>query len=535
MENLFDFTEDWCQRYKPIQHTTDGHNKRFFLTTGFMGMADFLRGSDINKSPSIIMETNVEGEIGDFDVTNYTIYCAVRATDQRDGNASKLAILEAKHHLKKLIAYMRVQKRMRNKALEGVNPEQPLHYQSEGPMYDGWHLVFFSIEEVKKYSNLCIDTNDYIDVKPYSGMTDIAPLLHKIDFDGVDYGYAYDWFRSRAAGIGMYGMCSSVRVGNFYGRNLDWFETEMTQEGQPQFVVTTKADKTRLGVKGMASCGSITEGMAQHRTDDEIWKILPFFLQDGRNSEGLFCNINVVPTDKGDNRRSVPAVELRDEVCSIMLVRYILDRFSNAEKACRYIRDHVAVYAPDALQQMHYESHWMIGDRQKTFVLEIVEGRAVYQECDTMTNFFINGVTPLDGGKVYTNADADEGNLPTSLGITPYGSGLERWNIIAEGKASAASMEGMRGLMNSLMYSRAYDLDTDPYWYSEFVSRDREVTVDTHTDNEDLISIINAAQEIKRGEREGRLWTSTHSVVYDLNSGAMNVVAFGDTENEWEL
>lgn len=166
MNDLYSFVEDWCRKYKPIQHTPgpEGRNHRFFLTTGFMGLADFMRGSDIDRSPSIIMETNVEGELSDWDSTSYTIYCAVRADDQSNGRAAKDAIREGKRHLQKLIAYMREQKRKyHNPILDGLNPDDTLHYQSEGPIYDGWYTVYLTIDQVLKY-NQCVDSNDYVDV-----------------------------------------------------------------------------------------------------------------------------------------------------------------------------------------------------------------------------------------------------------------------------------------------------------------------------------------------------------------------------------
>ena len=165
MAKLYDFVEHWAQIYKPIQHTPDGKNKRFFFTIGFMGMVNFLQNNDTVKSPCILMESNVEGDIGDYDVTEHTIYCLVRATDATEGRAIQEAISEGKRHLKKLLTFMKEQKRKRVSPyitlLAGIQPEQLLHYQTTGPLYDGWVAIHVTIPETETTS-ICVDRNDYV-------------------------------------------------------------------------------------------------------------------------------------------------------------------------------------------------------------------------------------------------------------------------------------------------------------------------------------------------------------------------------------
>lgn len=363
----------------------------------------------------------------------------------------------------------------------------------------------------------------------FESLSQIDYLLHKIEYSSLDYEYAKEFFKGKAP-VNI-GGCSSIRCGNFFGRNLDWFEPENGNQGQPDFFVTTAADGQRHKVWGIASVQGINESIAVNHYNTYLWRVLPFYLQDGKNDAGVFCNINVVPTDKGINTYTIPQVEKREEICSLMLVRYILDHFSSALQACEYIRDYVSVYMPVGLTEMNYESHYMVGDANSTYVLEIVENHIVFYEHNIMTNFHIDGVEFLPDGKVYTNADATDGNLPTSLGITPYGSGLERYNILVD--AQPTTLEEMRVVMNTILYSKAYDLDVEPYWYSEFVNQDYEVTVDSLPTDENMEYVINAAQEIKHGEREGRLWMTTHSVVYDLVNDVIDIVSFERINKEY--
>ena len=529
MAKLYDFVEHWAQIYKPIQHTPDGKNKRFFFTIGFMGLVNFVQNADIKKSPCILMESNIEGELGDYDSTTHTIYCLVRATDATEGRSIQSAITEAKRHLRNLLTFLRVKKRDKksnlNHLLSGVQPEQSVHYQTEGPIYDGWIAVYISIEEINT-TTICVDDNDYIDKPAYDTLSKIKDMMHKITYSHLDYQYAYQHFQSRA--LVNAGACTSFRKGNIYARNYDWYmPTDDPLTHQPDFIITTSPSPdsdSKYKVKGIASVPGMTDEMATVKADSELWTILPFYLQDGMNDAGVFCNINVVPRDKGNNTATIPTIAEKEKVCVLMLVRYILDHFDSALSACDHIRKYVSVFIPQALKDMNYDCHLMVGDKVDTYIIEIVDNHIKYTRNNILTNFHIDGVSFRENGEVFTNADVADGNLPTSMGITPHGSGLERYNlVIDELSKEDFSQSDAKSLLNKLAYSKAYDLSTNPYWYSEFVSIDYDTTVDMPTDNPKLQAVIEAAQEIKRGEKDGRLWGSTHSVVYDLTNMTLSV------------
>lgn len=61
---------------------------------------------------------------------------------------------------------------------------------------------------------------------------------------------------------------------------------------------------------------------------------------------------------------------------------------------------------------------------------------------------------------MYTPLDASAETNPKyptiENGIEKYGSGLERINIIDDGYADANTLQGMKSLMESIYYSRAY-------------------------------------------------------------------------------
>lgn len=365
-------------------------------------------------------------------------------------------------------------------------------------------------------------TYDFTQNPYYSELSKISSLLHTIRYDKIDYDYAYDFFKESAPEVNI-GGCSAIKSGDYFCRNLDWYEADKNYEdAQPDFIVWTPSTDKIKSVLGVASCPHLTEKIAENHYQSELFRILPFYLQDGINEAGLYSCINVVPRDKGENTFSIPDVSKEDEVCALMIVRYVLDKFSDATTAVEYLRDYVSIYFPSTLTDMDYETHWIIGDASKCYVLEIEENKVVITENNIMTNFFIDGVSFLEDGTVLTNVDEE---LPSSIGITSHGSGLERYNLLVSGDKS-----DMRELMNTVLYSKAYDLTESPYWYSEFTGGD--ITVDTPADDENLQEIIQKAQEIKEGTREGRLWITTHSCVYDLTEKSLNIVSFENTSRE---
>ena len=397
---------------------------------------------------------------------------------------------------------------------KGVTPPSPNHWL----WGSGDVILFGGGDAIRLHHN----GNDY------HYLSQIKPLLHLAVYHLLEYDNAKHHFENVAPSVGG---CSAIRVGNFFGRNLDWYEQDTTDpDAQPDFIVKTPLTKKYKGVVGVASIPNMTEAMAVQKQDSELWRLLPFYLQDGINTSGVFACINVVPRDKGQNTYTIPTIEKKDEICATMIVRYVLDRFATATEAVEYLQKYVSIYMPTNLSAMDYDVHYMIGDKDKTYVVEIVNNTVVYKEHNIMTNFHIDGVNFLPNGKVYTNADAVDGHLASSLGITEHGSGLERYNILVE------SNDDMRTLMNKVLYSKAYDLAENPYWYSEFTnSGEHEVTVDTLPTDENMQYMVEAAQEIKRGEREGRLWQTTHSCVYNIADKTLNIVSFEDTTDEYNI
>lgn len=165
MADFYDFVEHWAEIYKPMQHIRgkNSKNERFFLTDTYMGLSDFMTNVQPQKSPCVIMETNLEGNLTEqFDTPRYTIYFMVRSDRMVDGREAKEAKSEAKEHMLKFFTYLKHRQDMgmfdvRNIKLENTD------YQTIGPLYNGWYGVTITLQDVESIDR-CISYEDYLEV-----------------------------------------------------------------------------------------------------------------------------------------------------------------------------------------------------------------------------------------------------------------------------------------------------------------------------------------------------------------------------------
>lgn len=348
----------------------------------------------------------------------------------------------------------------------------------------------------------------------------IDDYIYYADYEDIDYSYAR---RAMSRRFPQPMACSSVRNGIWYGRNLDfYFNTTV------EMVVRTPAKDDRHAVLGVMGCmDEIDRDFCESYEMSSIYKLVPFQIVDGINDSGVVANINVVPAgDKGYTTGSIPLVEKRDTICGAMLVRYILDNFSSAQTAVEYIRDYVSVYAPQAAN-LHFEYHYMVADADNTYVLEFVNNQCSVINVNShpwMTNFYLTGVTFDSNNKVsYTES-----------GLTPYSSGVERSNLIADNYEDTASFAGMSYMMTeNLRYTKAYEFGTyTPFWYTEFAGDALTMEVIANPDYreaiDELMAYYNSSEfrngywtgtEIPRTTRAKGIhgtWETSHTSIYNM-------------------
>lgn len=352
----------------------------------------------------------------------------------------------------------------------------------------------------------------------------VTEYLYRFDSPVQDYSYAREYFESRAVPVS--GGCSALSEGNLVGGNYDWLD-----DYEATFAVHTPNAQGNNEVWGNATLKTLTVQKVDAREASEDYKILPFYLTDGINEHGLYAKMNVVP--RWGNDVVSPAVSRQDRVCSIMLVRYILDKFSTVDEAVAYIRDYVEIFNPQGMVDLDYELHYMVKDSTKTRIIEFVDGSVKVINADRFTNFHLWGVTFNEDGTVYTPADANDGHYATSQGVEQFGTGLERWNILNGFVGGITGKSDMRAALDAVKFSLAYTLDNNE-WFSEFVGG----VIDVDTPSTDAAFIARLAEYRQKWEERSKdnpeVWITAHSAIYDVQNREMYVTVQEDS-NEFRF
>lgn len=371
-------------------------------------------------------------------------------------------------------------------------------------------------------------TNHFDEFGFYQKLTIIRPFLYDTIYDTLDYGFANTHYLSTEDVTPFQGGCTSIRKGKWFGRNLDW-----TYDNLAEFVVHVTGKKglryESIGIAG--SLSHLTNEFVLSAKYDEQYKLVPFQMLDGINSRGVCASMNVVPTDESSTDY-IPWKDQRGSICSLMVIRFILDNFATAKEAVDYIHDHLRVYFPKASHEMGYETHYLIADPNDTYILEFKNNRPRVYRYDNLTprwitNFHVIGTQFNDDNTVYTpeTMDATHNAIVTNH-IHPFGSGLERWNYIAQHIQEMSVEE----LLHDLTYTRAYPSSpnpADPTWYTEFVGSyiltevmdDTILTVATPASEFEYIMERADDYYIHRSRDDGgKTWQTTHRSLYDMDN-----------------
>lgn len=355
-----------------------------------------------------------------------------------------------------------------------------------------------------------------------------SEYLYSMKFPKLNYLFGKKFIEERFKPS--FGMCSSVRNGNFYGRNLDWYyNTDVDLVVKVGHTMSHFASIGVVGANSLLTKETINSGAYKDYLD-----ALPFMIVDGINEKGVFVNTNVVHLEKGRTIGTIPLVQKKDSVCMLMLARYILDNYKSAKEAVEAIRDYISVYGTKQLWEMGMEAHYMIGDNTRTYILEFVDNQVVIGEKPYLTNFYLADVVFNQDGKVYTpeTQDADHNAIDTNH-ITPLGMGLERWNTIVDRYSSSDSEIGMKNLMvYSLDYRLAYALNGTK-WYTEFTGQNSHNYVTTKSTPEEYAYVMGTAHEMflnrKREVGPVGTWHTTHTTIYNISS--LYMILFDSSED----
>lgn len=334
-------------------------------------------------------------------------------------------------------------------------------------------------------------------------------FFYDIYYDKIDYAAAKEYFDGKED-IEL-GFCSALRKGNTIGRNYDWY-----YDNEVNFMVKTP---DTIGIaSGMKA---LNKDSVASRKNLYEYKILPFMVSTAMNKD-LYIEVNVVPYS--GYKSIIPTEETKEKISSLMLCRYVADRFHSVQEAVEYLNGYVEIYTPKSLVDMGYELHWMIADKESNLVIENHEGELVTIDTPISTNFHLYGTTTDEDGLYFTNVTAKYGDLPTSQGIDRYGTGIERYNAL---KTHLEGAESIENIMVDTFYSKAYTLPVnEDFWYSEFVGTGAtDIDVDTPYDNAQFVERIDRFKDKfdNRSRENPEVWHTAYSVITDLDNLTMRV------------
>lgn len=373
------------------------------------------------------------------------------------------------------------------------------------------------INELTTRLYLISENDPYMDkeTSPYSKLTKLSDYLYSMEYEKLDYikgkKYMDEHYKPVPAG------CSSVKSGNYFGRNLDWY-----YNWEISTIIKTKRNGKYFATLGVSSCvPELTKQTAEKFSDKEILECLPFTIVDGINECGVFVSTHVVYDEKGNTTGTIPTGTKKDTICMTMLPRYILDNYSSASQAISDIIAHVSVYANKQLSDLGMEGHFMIGDMNNCYVMEFVNNEIVIIQSNALTNFFLANVTLNSDGSVYTPELSDSEHKPSIVNnIQNLGMGLERWNIINCNISEVNNKSTMVHLMKDLLnYNKSYT-NTENKWYTEFVGENLHGTLNVDSDINDFDYIIQISKSMynyrNRSQDKDGVWHTTHTCVYDI-------------------
>lgn len=361
------------------------------------------------------------------------------------------------------------------------------------------------------------------EVRMYSELKNVYPYLWSITYKN---GYLEDteWETTKEAEA--FG-CSSVRKGNFYGRNFDYVFNDT-----PEFIVRVNACPEK-GIK-YSSIGVATHfGLRENKLSAGLYgrslDLIPNLTLDGINSEGLICSHNVVDKeDMGDiGQGTNPSAD--KDLHMLFIPRYVLDHAATVEEAINLIEN---VNVVGNLNNKEY-LHIMIADKNKTAIVEFIP-----HEKDGKFNVVAKYVE--NDQQIMTNHYLNMEEAQTTC-VNEHKHGNERYAILQHYYSEAVeSVDGLQKLMQRVKFSISYqyehdakgypygdpDITHDPEWYSEGVTQSELSAITTEAGWLELQNkLVPLKDEYKiaienddRAKADPRFWHTTHNSTYDMEA-----------------
>lgn len=348
----------------------------------------------------------------------------------------------------------------------------------------------------------------YLEDSP-SGPVKLLPFLWGDTFDAyteADGDAYYAKYKPQE------GACSVIRVGDYIGRNYDWF-----YDNSQSFIVRSPARPGVYKSVGVAQApAAVTDAGLEAGQYYGQKNYIPYRTLDGINEHGLFVEINVAPIlDKGKTTGTNPEGK---DTCIPMLPRIILDTCRSVDEAIALIesRNCFATYS-DTLAE---EYHLFIADGTKTRIVEFIENEVKvvenkYRSFWGMTNFHL-----------YDNE---------TLGLEPHANGVQRYRVMEQAATGDTDADKALNAMKDVKYTNWYEGDERP-WYDELAGvYSDELGGDIHwnASAEDYAAVYEIAYNryLNRSRETGETWHTVHTSVYSMADKAFTVYVQEDYEH----
>ena len=371
----------------------------------------------------------------------------------------------------------------------------------------------------------------------YDNYKKVADHLYEVTCDEYDYDYllAKDGYGNVDF---LNGGCSAIKEGNYLGRNFDFVAGDAAEI----VVKTTSKDDRYASVGMVGGLLWLGEEFMDSGLDEDAKQLIPLIVLDGINEKGLAIETNCVnATDVGGMTMSTnPGKKKVAELC---VVRYLLDNAATADEAIELMKNIDIVNTRDAMGLVanNYEIHFLITDKDKTYVVEFDNTKAdgkkliVMEDESIMTNFYLHLADTQK--EIYSD---------NSMGV-------ERYRKLKDGRDSVKSLEDMKALMQSIRFSNSNRQDNE---YAPGANFDNPYTCysDHPVAGENGINYANMKQhlpEILAGMKNDEalvskvlkdpkmdnpngIWVTSHSAVYDLDKLTMSVAVFERFDKYYE-
>lgn len=362
-----------------------------------------------------------------------------------------------------------------------------------------------------------------------------ADYLYEITYDDYRYDADYETIEEAEA----FG-CSSVRRGQYYGRNFDYVYNDT-----PEFIVHVKEDKRKKRHASLAVAthfGLREEKMAAGKYDKQL-ELIPNLTMDGINDQGVICSSNVVSMEPNEGETITPETRPNEglrKLHVLFIPRFVLDNANSAADAVEKLKT-VNIFG-DLDKKMYI--HTMIADKDSTYVVEFYHDKnSPHQHFDVIARE--KGINTTDA--IMTNCYVNLDDEHTSW-VNDEKFGNERLAILKDGYNTVESFGDMVNLMQRVKFSIAYQEGHNPVpiniqsgqqtgdltseWYSEFIkqsiceqyfSQDPAIKKQWEKAKAALESLKERWETKDRKLHDHDIWHTTHNSTYDLENSHLCV------------